>query len=143
MLTWSQVVSEQSNPRQFEPEFMGGETTFRGLDDKRVTELTEDFYKSREGLTQQVQTVERRVEDMGNKIDKMDVKFEELKQLIMGFQNQGSAVVKLESDAALKEDTESSSTCIEEVTHSNFVRHSANNGNNTMSQFKELLRLKI
>ncbi|KAK1392225.1 hypothetical protein POM88_011281 [Heracleum sosnowskyi] len=97
-----------------EPEFMGGGTMFGGLDDTRITEVTEDFHQSREGLTQQVQTVDKKVEELGTKIDNIDVKFEELKQLIMGFQNQGSSVVKLESDAALKEDTESRSTCMEE-----------------------------
>lgn len=115
---------------------------FEGSHDARITELTEDFHKSREGLTQQVETVDKKVGELGTRIDKIDVKFEELKQLVIGFQNQGSSLVKLESDAAQKEDTESSSTGMEEVSHFNFVRHFMNNGNNKFESVQEIALAK-
>lgn len=83
-------------------------TSFGGLEDTRITESTVD-------LTQQLLGVDKKVEELGIKLDKMDFKLEEVKQLIMGLQNQESTVVKLKSDETSEEDTGSKSTCMEEV----------------------------
>lgn len=97
---------------------MAEATSFRGMDDTMIREITEDFCRIREGLAHQVFGVDEKVKELGIELDKMDVKFEELKQLMMGFQNQMSTVVNLESDATLKEDIKLKSTCMEEVNHS-------------------------
>ncbi|XP_074380645.1 E3 ubiquitin-protein ligase SINAT5-like [Apium graveolens] len=90
-------------------------TSFRGLNDPRITALPEDFCRSGEGLAHQVLEVDIKVKELGIKLDKMDVKFEELKHLIMGFQDQESIAVKLDSDATTKAKTGLRSTCMEEV----------------------------
>lgn len=54
-------------------------TSFRGLNDPRTTELTEDFCRSGEGLTIQVLGVKKEVKELGVKLNKMVVKSEELK----------------------------------------------------------------
>ena len=88
--------------------------SFRGMDDTRTTELTEIFREKEEGLRHQVLGIDKEVRELGMKLDKMDVKFEELKELIMSFRNQGSTVVKLETSAT-SEDTGLKSNCMEEV----------------------------
>ncbi|KAL8127803.1 hypothetical protein AgCh_014654 [Apium graveolens] len=90
-------------------------TSFRGLNDPRITALPEDFCRSGEGLAHQVLEVDIKVKELGIKLDKMDVKFEELKHLIIGFQHQESIAVNLESDANTKAETGLVSTGMEEV----------------------------